>query len=40
MSQAIEQTGNNNPEVPLTTEDGGEVKDDLEEEDPFTKRRY
>ncbi|CAF2028685.1 unnamed protein product [Brassica oleracea] len=40
LSQAIEQTGNNNPEVPLTTEDGGEVKDDLEEEeDPFTKRR-
>nr|VDC83533.1 unnamed protein product [Brassica rapa] len=39
LSQAIEQTGNNNPEVPPTTEDGGEVKDDLEEEDPFTKRR-
>ena len=44
LSQAIEQAGN--PEVPPTTEDGGEVavsnksKDDQDEDDPYTKRRY
>ena len=44
LSQAIEQVGN--PEVPPTTEDGGEVavsnksKDDQDEDDPYTKRRY
>ncbi|CAH8317819.1 unnamed protein product [Eruca vesicaria subsp. sativa] len=43
LSQAIEQTGN--PEVPHTTDDGGEVavsnknKDDQDEDDPYTKRR-
>ncbi|KAF3528925.1 hypothetical protein DY000_02038482 [Brassica cretica] len=43
LAQAIEQAGN--PEVPLTTEDGGEVavsnksKDDQDEDDPYTKRR-
>ncbi|XP_009142587.1 probable WRKY transcription factor 20 [Brassica rapa] len=43
LSQAIEQVGN--PEVPPTTEDGGEVavsnksKDDQDEDDPYTKRR-
>ena len=44
MSQAIEQTGN--PEVASTTNDGGDVaasnrnKDDPEDDDPYTKRRY
>ena len=44
LAQAIEQAGN--PEVPLTTEDGGEVavsnksNDDQDEDDPYTKRRY
>nr|VDD49810.1 unnamed protein product [Brassica oleracea] len=43
LAQAIEQAGN--PEVPLTTEDGGEVavsnksNDDQDEDDPYTKRR-
>ncbi|KAJ0251360.1 WRKY transcription factor 20 [Hirschfeldia incana] len=43
LSQAIEQTCN--PEVPPTTEDGGEVavsnknKDDQDDDDPYTKRR-
>ncbi|KAF2590598.1 hypothetical protein F2Q70_00039720 [Brassica cretica] len=44
LSQAIEQTGN--PEVASTTNDGGDVaasnrnKDDPEDDDPYTKRRY
>ncbi|KAJ0250976.1 WRKY transcription factor 20 [Hirschfeldia incana] len=43
LSQAIEQTGN--PEVPSTTDDGGDVaasnrnKDEPEDDDPYTKRR-